>query len=312
MKKNDKLQNFIKNQIFEICKSLGFYVQIDYKGIDWIADVYVNFQGRKYAFNVQLPYLTLDKILEIQNKYIRDDIICCWLCKKKPTNLVTENENLPLFELIIQENDAFVSLTKLHKLPLKDFMIDFLDGKIKFCHYIKPLPSARIIFLKMNCWKCGAENYVYYFAPFETHCGRIFNDEDYMWTSNKLVYNPFIIKKVQEYSKTPEGSYLHLATIKKRFSHSVNDSYMSFGCNKCDSIFGDWYIREAIIDSNEYIEYNDCENSCLYTEIDEYIDCNINHVEETIYSLKLTLSPDIELKQEQPHWCHSGEQGFCE
>ena len=96
--------------------------------------------------------------------------------------------------------------------------------------------------------------------------------------------HPFIINKIQDYANSVK--HLKLATVKTRYSHTVGDSYMSFGCHKCDSIFGDFYVHEAIIDS----WYGD----------------------GIIDKFKFKVDFDMKLRQEIPHWCHSGEHAFCE
>ena len=107
-----------------------------------------------------------------------------------------------------------------------------------------------------------------------------------MWANEKFSFHPEFIKKIQEYSFTEKGAKLTLATIKERYSKTVGKSYMSFGCSKCDSIFGDWFINEAIIDT----WYGD-------------------GVVDT-FSFKVDF--DLNMKENIPHWCHPGTHDFCE
>ena len=60
---------------------------------------------------------------------------------------------------------------------------------------------------------------------------------------------------------------------------------MSFGCSKCDSIFGDFYIHEAIIDT-------------IYEE------------NKDSYSFEAQIELDTPLHL--PHWCHPRLNDFCE
>ena len=79
-----------------------------------------------------------------------------------------------------------------------------------------------------------------------------------------------------------------MATIKERYSNMTASSYMSFGCKKCDSIFGDWYIRNAVIDT----WYGD-------GIADKFmIENNKVKFENVIVDI--------------PHWCHPGNKKFCE
>jgi hypothetical protein len=77
---------------------------------------------------------------------------------------------------------------------------------------------------------------------------------------------------------------IKLGQIKKRYSKTVDDSYTSFGCYKCDSIFGDWYVMEAKLD--------------------------------IMYEPKqMTIQGEIDLKESVdlpiPHWCFPDNGNFC-
>ena len=107
-----------------------------------------------------------------------------------------------------------------------------------------------------------------------------------MWSSEKLAFRNDIIDKIKEYTQTEEGKQLSLSSIKERYSNTVGESYMSFGCHKCDSIFGDWYVHEAVIDS--------------WYDADD------------INTVTIKLDNDIDISEDIPHWCHPGEYDFCD
>ena len=77
-----------------------------------------------------------------------------------------------------------------------------------------------------------------------------------------------------------------MAVVKERFSRTMDKSYMSFGCSGCDSIFGDFYVHELMIENFE-------------GEMD-------------VDTLKIEVDFDMNLRQEIPHWCHPGEHPFCD
>lgn len=66
----------------------------------------------------------------------------------------------------------------------------------------------------------------------------------------------------------------------------LKTSYASFGCSECDSIFGDWYIQEAIMET------------WYGGGIIDRFSFDINF--------------DLDMRQEIPHWCHPDEHDFCE
>jgi hypothetical protein len=101
---------------------------------------------------------------------------------------------------------------------------------------------------------------------------------------DSIEYRPEIIELAQSFVASRKDLDLKLGQIKKRYSKTVEDSYTSFGCYKCDSIFGDFFVMEAKID----IMYE---------------------------PKKLTHQGEIELKESYkpniPHWCFPDNKQFC-
>lgn len=283
---NISLHDQVKRQILLACNSLGTQAEEEYRGKDWRADVFVDNYGVKYAFEVQTSQQSLKKTLERQDKYLRDGIIGCWLFEKERKRQIAELETLPLFQVIEDNGQFFISLKGRKTLPLDVFVNDFLNGRIKFCHTRKALPIIDINFLKMDCWKCHEPNHIYCIAPLHSSCNTIVDYQEELWVSEKLAFTPEIIKKVTEYSQSAEGRHICLSSVKVRYSGTMDKSYMSFGCRKCDSIFGDFYVQQAIIDS----WYGD-------------------GVEDKI---TIKLDADINIHEDIPHWCHPGKHEFCE
>lgn len=273
----------VKNTISRICYMLGYDVREEYKGKDWRADILVFANGKKFAFEVQTSRQSLQRTLDRQNKYIRDNIIGCWLFENEPKQR-EELANLPLFK-IYNDKNLTISLKGREKLPLKEFISDFINGKIKFCH-LMDLRSLEIRFIEMKCWKCGHINHIYYIGDLASSCkAKIFKGDIEMWESNKMIFTPEIMTETIKFAKMNER--LNLAPIKERYSFTVNKTYKSFGCSKCDSIFGDWFVHEAIIDS----WYGD------------------GVITKLILPKKLI---KFDMKMDLPHWCHSGDKDFCE
>lgn len=273
----------IKNQISKICNKLGYDVREEYKGKDWRADVLVLANGKKYAFEVQISKQNLERTQERQSKYIRDNIIGCWLFEKEPKQR-DELENLPLFKISNDEN-LTVSLKDRKDIPLEIFISDFLNDRIKFCKTLDT-QALEIRFLEMKCWKCGHLNHIYYVGDLISPCNaKILHGDIEMWQDEKFMFESEIVDEVNKYVK--KSKILEMGEIKKRYSETVHTSYLSFGCSKCDSIFGDWFVHDTIIDS-------------LYGD----------GVIDKIIILKKDLKMNV--KMDLPHWCHPGDGDFCE
>lgn len=283
---NSTSHDLVKRAILAICQSLGYTAKEEYRGNGWRADVYVETNDSKYAFEVQVSPQSLKKTQERQTKYIRDGITCCWLFEKEAKNMKDEFKELPLFQFAqAPDGDFIVSLKGRKELPLEVFIKDFLNNRIRFCQHIKRSPVIDVRFIEMTCWKCGAKNYIYDIWPLKSACNALLNRSDGLWDSDKFAFHPEIVKKINEYVSSEQGKHIAIGEIKERYSATVGKSYMSFGCSKCDAIFGDWHVREAIIDS--------------------FYDNDIEHI-------KIDVDAADTMEEEFPHWCHPGDLDFCE
>lgn len=280
-----QLHIMAQNAIKETCKRLSYPCQLEYQCDGYRPDVMVFVGEKRYAFEIQLTEQSLEKTIKRQSNYIRDDIVGCWLFEKEPSKMSFESERLPIFKLVDQKGSLYVSLKGRKVLPLDQFIEDFIKGKIKFCQHIKPLPKVTVNFIKFPCWKCGKIHHIYYLDNFHTACNIDITIQDRLWDNKGTIFNDKVIKAIQKYTNTEEGKHIVLPIIKERFSHTVGTSYMSFGCSECDSIFGDFYIHEAVLEEI----YN--------TDKDSF-----------------TIEADIELNVPLflPHWCHPGSCEFCE
>ena len=282
----ESFHKLVQQRIVEICNGLGLDARPEFKGKDWRADIMVESNGVSYAFEIQTSRQTLKRTKERQEKYIRDGVVGCWLFEKDPAGMMLEMMELPIFKIEYEKGELFVSLKNRKTLPLHIFITDFINGKIKFCQTIKPLPEIEIKFVEFVCWNCGLINHIHYVAPLKSSCGAYIYPDETMWSSDKFAFHPEILKKIGEYAKTEKGQDLALAVVKERYSRTMHRSYMSFGCLLCDSIFGDFYIHELMIDDYEG--------------------------ESTVEPLKFQADFPIPLRKDIPHWCHPGNHPFCD
>lgn len=278
----------IKQQIYSSCIDSGCLAKKEFRGEDWRADVLAVFENRKYAFEIQVSKQSLNRTLERQAKYIRDGIIGCWLFENEPKRNQEERIDLPLFKVDHINGIIYVSLKDRESLTLEQFINVFVKNKIRFCEKLVTTKrqNIEISFIKMNCWKCGAENHIYFASKgFYSACNAVINKDEMLWDSDKKEYMPEILQLVQNYMKTDKGKYIKLGKIEERYSNTVGHSYVSFGCSQCNSIFGDFYVREAMIES-------------MYGDgIIDRISCEIEM--------------NIALNMKLPHWCHPNNGIYC-
>ena len=278
------LHYYAQRVICDTLLSLGYPCCCEYQGNGWRADVYVEAGDKKYAFEVQTSPQTLKRTLERQSLYLRDGITCCWLFEKEPTKQRLEMEDLPVFRLIDFDEDIFVSLKGRKQLLLSDFVTDFVSGKIKFCHFLKPLPFLRVNLIEFPCYRCGSINHIYSLCPLQTACNVEMTPEESLWANEKFSMDSRIVMAIENIVQDMPG--INLAKVKERYSHTVGHSYLSFGCSDCDALFGDFYVHDTIMDS-------------LYGD-------------GVAASITIPIDFDLGLRQELPHWCHPGDGPFCE
>ena len=101
------------------------------------------------------------------------------------------------------------------------------------------------------------------------------------------MFHPDIVRKIKEYVNSDSGKHLPMGEIKERYSGMVGHSYMSFGCCKCDAIFGDYYVKEAILFSRTYSE-------------------------DVVDRMEIEVDAEETMQEIFPHWCHPGDLDFCE
>ena len=281
--------NRIQMEIVSACRDLGIEVKQEHKGLDWRADVFVPNNGKPIAFEIQLSAQSLQRTIERQAKYIRDGIIGCWLFENPVPKLNEERPDLPVF-YVEEKKDAklLVNLGDRRKVDLHTFLENFIADNIQF----KPVAKTKktqvvnLVFYDMSCWKCGELNYLFYVdTPFYSACNAEIQPDEALWESNNMEYRPEIIDLAQKFVESRKELNLKLGQIKMRHSKTVNSTYMSFGCHKCDSIFGDFFVMEAKL--------------------------------ELMYEPKeLTYQGVIELKENVvlpiPHWCFPDDEQFCD
>lgn len=284
IRKHDRIQM----QIVSTCQDLGIEAIQEYRGQGWRADVFVPNSERPIAFEIQLSRQSLSRTLERQSKYIRDEILGCWLFENPIPKLIEERPDLPVFYVEDKEDsDLFVNLGDRRKINLRTFLENFISNNIQFkpVAKTKSIQTVKLAFYEMKCWKCGALNHLFYVeTPFYSACNAKIKPEEALWESNSIEFRPEIIELAEKFFENRKDLNLNLGQVKRRFSNTVSKSYMSFGCYKCDSIFGDFYVMEAKLDM--------------------------------MYEPKLlTHQGEVELRQtfelNIPHWCFPDKKLFC-
>lgn len=93
--------------------------------------------------------------------------------------------------------------------------------------------------------ECGTLQYCYTVEPsLKSVCNCDFDVERSSWDDHDIDKHPGVYAAVQDFLQTEEGRQLKVGPVKKRYSRTVADSYLSHGCYYCDAIFGDFHLIE--------------------------------------------------------------------
>lgn len=286
--RNITKHNRIQMEIVSAFKAIGIEAFQEFKGKDWRADVFVKNDDKPFAFEIQLSPQSLKKTLERQSKYTRDGIMGCWLFENPIPKLLEERPDLPVFYVEDDENlNLFVNLGNRRKVSLQLFLENFISNNIQFKSVAKTKSKQEVnlVFYEMDCWKCKEENHLFYVdTPFYSSCNAKIQPDEALWESKSMEYKPEIIELADKFVESRKDLNIKLAQIKNRYSRTVDKSYMSFGCYKCDSIFGDFFVMEAKLEI-------------------------IYGPKDLTYKGEINLKENIELSI--PHWCLPDNKQFC-
>lgn len=237
----------IIESILSVSRNLKLEVDIKCKSGKWSADVVVNYGTYKVAFNI----CKSPRNIEETYKAMREERICgCWLLMPAKNSVFLPN-NMPCFKLS-EESDAIQVFLNSefdddnsNAITLETFISALIKGNIKFAQNML-VKYIEVCFFDMECRKCHKESQVYFI-------NRIFSLDGISVLCNntsmdKLEFNPLIIKSIEQYVNSHPEIGIRMGKIKPRFSKTVGESYPSFGCAYCDSIFVNHFVQDKMME----------------------------------------------------------------
>jgi hypothetical protein len=282
-----------KIEIIEACKENGWKAIPEFSETNWRADVLAIQNDKRIAFEVQWSRQTLADTKFRQDRYKESNVRGCWFFRTAPKELREGDEHLkadkeiPAFKIFKDENSNIVAQLKQIQLPLKSLVDSLLKRQLKFCEHIrlKQKQEVTIVFFEISCWKCHKPQHLWTVEQnLVTVCNQDFYLLGSMWDSDDIDKSTQIYEAVKQFVQTEKGKKLKIGQLKKRYSKTIQNSYLSHGCFYCNSIFGDFFL------SSEKLEGQNDSNS-------------IKH--------KLEIEFDAS-KEEGRHWCFSDKGEFCE
>lgn len=250
--------------LIEICESEGWKYEKYYKTEKWKADILITMGEQKFAFMSSNSATTASRVLPLMEadgvkgfafvlspkKDIHADVACFVLYKVDDSMIVKVHER---------------------ELSLPDFIKKAINNKIVHISSAR-ITSVEVMFETMNCYSCNTPHSVFIIRYLVDEDG---DKHDYIKLQNiyyeeddidipDLQFNDEILGKVkQNISDHPEKKIV-MGDVRERYSRTMGESYMSFGCPKCGSLVGDHYLSELIMDAI----YETNENQILRIPLD--------------------------------------------
>lgn len=282
-----------KIEIIEACKKNGWKAIPEFSERNWRADVLAIQDNKRIAFEVQWSKQTFEETKFRQAQYKESNVRGCWFFKTAPKELrdyddsLIAHKEIPAFKIFKDVNSSIVGQLKQTQLPLNELVSSLLKRKLKFCEHIrlKAKQEVTIIFFDTICWSCHKEQHCYTIEQnLLTICNQPYHISGSMWDSDDIDKKPQIYEAVKQIVESDVGKNFKIGQLKKRYSNTVQHSYLSHGCFYCDAIFGDFYLpaekREGRYNPN---------------------------------SIRLKVKVDLGLIKEQgQHWCLSDNGQHCE
>lgn len=281
-----------KIEIIEACKENGWKAIPEFSETNWRADVLAIQDDKRIAFEVQWSKQTFEETKFRQDRYKESNVRGCWFFRTAPKELrdyddtLNADKEIPAFKIFKDDNSNIVGQLKQTQLPLKKLVDSLLKRKLKFCENIrlKQKQEVTIVFFETSCWKCHKHQHCYTVEQnLLTICNQDFHLMGTLWDSDDIDKQPQVYEAVKQIIASENGKDFKVGQLKKRFSKTVQDSYLSHGCYYCDVIFGDFYLTTEKIEGQN---------------------------EPTAVRHKVEIDFGV-TKQEGQHWCYSDNE-HCE
>lgn len=231
--------------ILQLCESEGWKYKKYYKADGWKADFLISAENRSVAISAFSSVSAVTKSMP----QIGLEGVCRYGLILSPKK--DDVSSLPCFCLHRNEDSLKVSIAK-NKVPLDLFVKKILEDKIEHLTKAK-ITAVDVIFAEKECYFCGKTHFIPYVRYLVDENGKRVDDEcvESEQEENDIPdfrFGKDFLDAIHRYiADHPEKGFV-MGEVKERYSKTMNKSYMSYGCPKCDGIVGDFYLRDLEID----------------------------------------------------------------
>lgn len=124
--------------------------------------------------------------------------------------------------------------------------------KVKQTTTVK-ITAVDVLFKEVECYFCYAPHFVFFVRYFVDESGKEYDEAyiDYELNGSNipnLRFGDEILELVRQFIESHPEKGVVMGEVKERYSKTRDESYMSFGCPKCDGLLGDWYLDDLMME----------------------------------------------------------------
>ena len=139
------------------------------------------------------------------------------------------------------------------------------------------IKTVKVRFIPTECYCCGQEHYMYYVIGLINESMPALSTYEGIYNARIEVdiFDPVLVSSVKQYLANHPELHYSMGEIKERFSKTMSQSYMSFGCPECDALVGDHYLQEAFWNmeyepDDEFVHIIELPKPGLKVKIEQY------------------------------------------
>ena len=246
---------YAKNIIMQAARVAGWDAETEVLGSGWVADVLASSGARRVAFEVQWSAQTLAEFERRHARYAADGIRCAWFTRHE-RSVPPPRRDLPVFHMNFSESSV-TAVVNATTMTLAEAVTSLLGGRIGFRDHVATGRHAtmEVECFEYGCYRCNAISMTWEVARevLEGPCGTTAEiRHGSLWATDRPEAGPEVRRRVAAEAKRLGVS---LANLGSRYSNTAGGTYTAFSCPRCGALFGDWFLRNHMMESRSEDAY---------------------------------------------------------
>lgn len=213
-------------------------------GEKWIADVYCVKGKVKLAFEVQWSHQSDEEFLRRQTKYTESGVRAAWLFRLRSNKEYWIDDipyqfDTPVFGIKMKPKGIKNLYIPQYDIPIEPFVEGMLQGKLAWSPRAGQRLNTEVIPYYKQCWQCNKETGVI--------IGISIKDDNNQELSFKRFGDEGVPEFIMNNGVSEQLAKHKVGILKKRYSKTRGESYLSNGCFHCDAVMGNFFIFESLV-----------------------------------------------------------------